>query len=126
MISWVATLSGTLSDAHVYSDRPRLCDLGYLRRAYRNPDGTLGYRCPGEPVKDYARKGGKVEDTVGRKCLCNSLMVNIGLGQRRRGGYEEPPLLTAGDDLACLRRLISPDRLSYQARQVIELLLPSH
>lgn len=121
----VAALPGTLSDAEIYAERPRLCDMGYLRRAYRKPDGTVGYRCPGEPVEDYVRKGGKAEETIGRKCLCNSLMANIGLGQRRSDGYEEPPLLTAGDDLACLRPYITPDRLSYHAREVIESLLPS-
>jgi len=120
----VATLSGTLSDAKVYADRPRLCDLGYLRRAYRKPDGTLGYRCPGEPVEDFVRKGGAAEETTGRKCLCNSLLANIGLGQQRSNGYDEPPLLTAGDDLACLRPYITPERLSYRARDVIESLLP--
>jgi nitronate monooxygenase len=119
----VAVLSGTLSDAEVYADRPRLCDLGYLRRAYRKPDGTVGYRCPGEPIDDYVRKGGKAEDTVGRKCLCNSLVANIGMGQRRSGGYEEPPLLTAGDDLACIMPFITPERLAYHARDVIDSVL---
>ena len=29
-------------------------------------------------------KGGKVEDTVGRKCLCNALLANIGHAQTRK------------------------------------------
>jgi nitronate monooxygenase len=136
----VAALAGTLSEADVYADRPRHCDLGYLRRAYRREDGTLGYRCPAEPEEDYVRKGGLAEDTVGRKCLCNSLMANIGLGQRRpappttkhgappRDGYEEPPLLTAGNDLLCIRKYIPPPphegASSYHARDVIASLLP--
>jgi hypothetical protein len=107
----------------VYEERPRLCDLGYLRRAYRKPDGTVDYRCPAEPVDDYVRKGGKAEETVGRKCLCNGLVANIGLGQQRADGYEEPPLLTAGNDLACLRPFISADRLSYHARDVVKSLV---
>ena len=84
-----------------YEERPRLCDLGYLRRAYVRPDGRLDYRCPSEPVDDYVRKGGRLEDTVGRKCLCNALVTNIGMGQRRPDGYAELPMLTAGDDIAC-------------------------
>lgn len=120
----VAALPGTLSEPAAYAQRPRLCDLGYLRRAYANADGTVGYRCPAEPVEDYVRKGGKAEDTIGRKCLCNALVANIGLGQRRPDGYEEPPMLTAGNDLDCLRPYISPDHLSYHARDVIESLLP--
>lgn len=126
----VAALEGTLSDADVYAQRPRLCDLGYLRRAYTRADGSLGYRCPGEPVKDYVRKGGRVEDTVGRKCLCNSLLANIGLGQRRKagcaanaGGYVEPPLLTAGDDLSCVAVHLSNGRSTYHARDIIDALL---
>lgn len=119
----VATLEGTLSDERVYAERPRLCDLGYLRRAYRKEDGTVGYRCPGEPEADYVKKGGKLEETVGRKCLCNSLLSNIGLGQRRADGYEEPALLTAGNDLDCIKPFISEDHLSYHATDVIDSLL---
>ena len=64
------------------------------------------------------------EETVGRKCLCKGLVANIGLGQRRADGYEEPPLLTAGNDLACLMPFISADRLNYRARDVVESLIP--
>lgn len=119
----VVALPGTMSDPRAYADRTRLCDLGYLRVAYRRADGTLGYRCPGEDVADYLRKGGTIEEAEGRKCLCNSLMANIGLGQRRDDGYEEPPLLTAGDDLACIAPLITPERRSYRARDVIDSIL---
>ncbi len=121
----VVELEDTLSGATEYEERPRLCDLGYLRRAYVRADGTLDYRCPSEPVDDYVRKGGRVEETVGRKCLCNALVTNIGMGQRRADGYEELPMLTAGDDIACVRAYITPDRLSYRARDVIESLLPT-
>jgi hypothetical protein len=51
-------------------------------------------------------------------------MANIGLGQRRADGYEELPLITAGDDLECILPHITPDRLSYHAKDVIESLLP--
>lgn len=119
----VVELPRTLADDVVYKRRERRCDLGYLRRAYLKADGTVGYRCPAEPVEDYVRKGGDAEDTVGRKCLCNALVANIGLGQCQPDGYEEPPLLTAGDDLDCLRQFISPDHPVYNARDVIEALL---
>jgi len=46
--------------------RVRICDLGYLRHLYRKADGTVGYRCPSEPVADYLRKGGQEADTSGR------------------------------------------------------------
>ncbi len=116
----VAALGGTLSESLEYENRPRLCDLGYLRQVYRKADGTLDYRCPSEPVEDYVRKGGKVEDTIGRKCLCNALLTNIGLGQRRADGYEELPMLTSGDDLECVKQHATSDRPWYRARDVIE------
>jgi NAD(P)H-dependent flavin oxidoreductase YrpB (nitropropane dioxygenase family) len=121
----VADMTGTLSEDSVYDRRPRMCDMGYLRRAYLKSDGTLDYRCPAEPIGDYVRKGGKADDAVGRKCLCNGLVANLGLGQRRPDGYEEPPLLTAGDDLECLKPFISPDRLSYHAKDVICAIMPA-
>lgn len=120
----VALMKDTLSEEGPYRDRPRLCDLGYLRRAYTKPDGTVGYRCPAEPEDDYLKKGGDAEQLAGRKCLCNALMSNIGLGQRRTDGYEEPPMLTAGDDLDCIKSFIKPGRLEYHARDVIEALIP--
>ena len=121
----VADLAGTLSDEATYEERPRLCDLGYLRRAYVRADGRLDYRCPSEPVDDYVRKGGREEDTVGRKCLCNALVTNIGMGQRRADGYEELPMLTAGDDIASVRAFIRPGHLSYHASDVVASLLPA-
>jgi NAD(P)H-dependent flavin oxidoreductase YrpB (nitropropane dioxygenase family) len=118
----VVQLEGTLSDAVVYEERERRCDLGYLREQYRRADGTLGYRCPAEPVEDYVRKGGRVEDTRGRKCVCNGLLGTVGLGQCR-GIRPEPPLVTAGDDIAGLVRFMPDGRTSYSASDVIAYLL---
>jgi NAD(P)H-dependent flavin oxidoreductase YrpB (nitropropane dioxygenase family) len=101
--------------------RERVCDLGYLRTAYRTAKGALGYRCPAEPVEAYVAKGGDVADTVGRRCLCNGLMSNIGLPQRREAG-DEPPLITSGDDLASVARLASSSD-GYTAADVIAHLL---
>lgn len=118
-----ARLSGTVSEEALYLSRKRICDLGYLRHAYQKEDGSVGQRCPAEPVKDYVRKGGLEEDTVGRKCLCNALMADIGMGQIQAGGIEELPLLTAGDDLNNVARMMSPGQTSYSAKDVIEYLL---
>lgn len=118
----VAQLSGTTADEQVYADRPRHCDMGYLRTPYRRADGGVGYRCPAEPVEDYVRKGGAVEDTVGSRCLCNGLAATVGLGQRRPDGYQEPPLVTLGQDLAFLPHLIRHDD-DYSAADVIAYLL---
>lgn len=119
----VVQLPGTLSEPSVYAARERICDLGYLRQAYRKVDGTLGYRCPSEPVENYVRKGGDIADTAGRKCLCNGLTSNIGLGQIQSDGQQEKPLLTAGDEVSEIARFLSPGRDSYSAADVIAAVL---
>ena len=101
--------------------RKRVCDLGYLRTAYRAPNGKLGYRCPAEPVEAYVAKGGDPADTVGRRCLCNGLAANIGHPQRRDEG-EELPLITSGDDVSAVLALAGKGD-GYAAADVIELLL---
>ena len=101
----IASLKGTLSEPEVYDLRPRLCDLGYLRTPYRRGNGSTGYRCPAEPVDVFLRKGGAPKDAAGARCLCNALLADVGLGQRRRSGYGEVPLVILGADLAGARRL---------------------
>lgn len=120
----VAEMAGTLSEPTLYESRPRRCDLGYLRRAYLRADGTVGFRCPGECVDEFIRKGGSLADTVGRKCLCNALMANIGFAQQQPDGYEELPLLTSGDDLECLRPFIlDSNNPTYRAASVVNTVL---
>src|SRR5208337_3667369 len=103
--------------------RTRICDIGLLRESYATPDGKIGYRCSAEPVENYVAKGGKIEDTVGRKCLCNTLMANIGLEQTRTDGSVEPALVTVGDDLNTIAQFLAPGRKSYSAADVVESLL---
>jgi NAD(P)H-dependent flavin oxidoreductase YrpB (nitropropane dioxygenase family) len=102
--------------------RTRVCDIGGLRTPYARPDGTLGYRCPAEPVDAYVAKGGRIEDTVGRRCLCNALTANVGHAQVRAGGVEEPPLLTSGDDLASMSGFLE-GRTRYSVDDVLHFLL---
>jgi len=102
--------------------RERVCDLGYLRVAYYTPDGKIDYRCASEPVDAYVRKGGKSEDTEGRRCLCNALLANIAHPMARAEGQVEPPLLTSGDDLVTLSTFLE-GRSRYSAAEVIEYLL---
>lgn len=118
----VVQVANTLSEAPVYEKRVRICDLGYLRHAYRKPDGTVGYRCPAEPIEDYVRKGGDIKDTVGRKCVCNGLVATVGMGQSRSEGIE-PALLTAGNDVGNVAQFARPDSDSYTAAEVIQKLL---
>lgn len=119
----VLCLPGSNSERETYEERGRGCDLGYLREAYERPDGTLGWRCPAENVKAYVRKGGNADDTAGRKCLCNSLLANIGVGQVRANGKVELPLVTCGDDTSKIRGIPRDGRKLYTVADVAKYLL---
>jgi len=119
----VVQVEETLSSEGKYEERVRICDLGYLRHAYRKPDGTLGYRCPAEPVEDYVKKGGGHADTVGRKCVCNGLVATVGMPQLRPGEDEELALLTAGNAVVNVAQFLRPGFDSYSAADVIAQLL---
>ena len=119
----VAQLAGTLSERSVYELRSRICDMGFLRTLFKKEDGSLGYRCPAEPVEDYVKKGGQLEDTVGRSCLCNNLGATAGVPQVRAGGQVEPPIITIGDDIVAAGQFVPADKTSYSAKDVIERLL---
>lgn len=119
----VVGLDATLSNDAVYQARTRVCDLGYIRRPYEREDGSLGYRCPAEPIADFLRKGGELADTVGRKCLCNGLLAAIGLGQALGGEDNEPAIVTAGEDVSDVARFLQPGDTSYTAAAVLRHVL---
>ncbi len=119
----IAQMQQTLSDAAAYARRLRRCDLGYLRRLFQRPDGSIGYRCPAESAEDYTRKGGCAEETVGRQCLCNGLAATVGLGQVTPEGEPELPILTMGDELRELARFFDFSRESFTVRDVLRVLL---
>lgn len=118
-----AQLEDTLSEYKIYLARPRICDFGYLREAYRTPAGTIDYRCAGESLTVYLSKGGKEEKTLGRKCLRNALLANIGHPQVRAGKFVERGLVTCGDDLSEIASFLPPNTLVYSAADVIAKLL---
>ena len=118
-----AQLEGTSSDPEVYKMRKRICDVGVLRESYRTPDGKIAQRCSSEPEDIYVAKGGVFEDTVGRKCLCNCLLTDIGMQQVRKDGSEEPGLVTTGDDLECVLQFLDEGHDSYPAEVVVKKLL---
>ena len=75
-----------------------------------------------DPVETYVKKGGRLADTEGRKCLCNALMSNLDRGQVRSWGTQEDPLLTSGDDLEILGEFLN-GRDRYTAADVLDYLL---
>ncbi|MFP5252550.1 MAG: nitronate monooxygenase [Actinomycetes bacterium] len=121
----VTRLTGTLAETEAYENRTRVCDLGYLRTPYLTDTGSVGYRCPAEPVHMYRRKGGEVADTTGRVCLCNALTADVGLGQTRRDGSVEPGLVTLGEDLTGARRLARRHPDGWTTADVLAWLAPT-
>jgi len=119
----VAELEGSLSESSVYEKRQRICDLGSLRQPYRRTDGEIGFRCPAEPVAAYLAKGGREADTVGRKCLCNGLISNVGMPQRLADGTEEPCFITMGDDLLNIGRFCPSGNTTFTAADVVNTIL---
>ncbi len=119
----VAKLEGSLSEEEVFLARRRRCDIGYLREPYRRDDGTVGYRCPSEPIPGWLAKGGSEADTIGRKCICNGLFAGVELGQVLPDGYREPPIITLGDDYLNIGRLCSADNTRFTAADVVNYLL---
>ncbi|MFN7729616.1 MAG: nitronate monooxygenase [Bdellovibrio sp.] len=115
----VVMKSDTLWEEEVYQARPRKCDLGYLRTAYKTETGDVGLRCAAEPIDAYLKKGGLLQETKGRKCLCNGLFAGIGQGQDQESGYHEAEIMTAGDDIVNLKRFLKTSP-SYSAVDVIK------
>ena len=118
----VVQLEGTMSDETAAQGRERLCDLGFLRQPFLRADGQVGYRCPSEPIEMYAKKAGDVAETVGRACICNGLTATVGLGQTRKDGYRELPIVTLGSDLSSARVLLDRYPDGWNAAQVVDWL----
>lgn len=117
----VVSMPGTVSEAAVSEHRTRICNLGYLRVPYVTAGG-MGYRCAAEPVEDYLHKGGKLEDTIGRQCLCNNLLATVGLGMVH-DGVAEPAIITLGKDTGFIQELIDSADGTYTASDAISYLM---
>jgi nitronate monooxygenase len=118
----VANLPGTIAQPEVYASRARICDLGYLREAYRREDGSTGYRCAAEPVSTFVAKGGDVAETAGRKCICNALMATAGYPQTRAGKHIEAGIVTSGDAIGSVTQFLAAGAEGYSAADVVRLL----
>ena len=113
----VVVLDGTISERAIYEARERVCDHCALVSLYEKPDGSIGYRCPGEPVERFVAKGGNAKDTEGRGCICNGLYTTAGLND------SEVPIVTLGDDVGFLRKVMADATSSYSADDAIRYLL---
>jgi len=130
----VLQVDGTLADKDTYLARPRVCNLGYLRSAFLQEDGKVGYRCPSEPVDAWEKKGGDAKATQGRKCLCNALCADAGFPQVRKTKdengesclYTEQGLITTGDDVNSCRHFLEQEEdgsWSFSAGDVVDYLI---
>ena len=118
----VVQLRGTLSDPCVYESRTRICNIGHLAEAYRKEGGGIGFRCPGEPVEAFVRKGGDISETVGKICLCNGLGAAAGYGHMGANG-PEPIIVTLGKDVEFYGQMaVRPDG-GYSAEDVVRYML---
>ncbi|MFA6294918.1 MAG: DEAD/DEAH box helicase family protein [Candidatus Paceibacterota bacterium] len=125
----VAPIPGTLYFQEVFTSRKRVCNLCALTTPYEKDDGSIGYRCPAEDVESYIRKGGKLEDTHDRRCLCNGLLANANaspldpnsssLGLNVTG---EPAIVTLGDDLPFLKHLMENETSTYSVANAMKYL----
>jgi len=121
----VAQVPGTVSEPSVYLARERRCDIGLLQANYLTPEGDLGYRCPAEPVEAFKAKGGRVQNTAGRVCLCNALLAAAGMPQACPDGRTEPPIVTLGEDLDSARDLLAelpPGHETYSIGKALKFL----
>ena len=119
----MARVPGTMSDDDVYESRSRICDVGLLRSVASDGEGGVIYRCSSEPEDDFERKGGSLDQTIGRSCLCNNLLATIGLAKPRKDGSTEPPIVTSGDDLVEMGAFLQNGSTSYSASDVLKVLL---
>lgn len=126
----VVSLPGTTSEPEVYegpTGRKRNCSQKCLVTPVRMTDGEIDYRCPAEPIQHYLRKGGKLEDTVGAKCICNGLVAlsatPVGEDDWTALGDGEPMIATMGDRVDFLRALMWAEDDTYGAHEALGYLL---
>lgn len=124
----VVQLTGSLSEQCVYESRERVCNIGHLVEAYQKGEregGGIGFRCSGEPVDAFVRKGGSKAETQGKVCLCNGLGAAAGHGHSTKSGVE-PAIVTLGKDLTFHNLLATDPGGTYSAEEVIRAILGEH
>lgn len=114
----VIELPGTLSDRVTYENRKRICNLSYLATLFRRPDGVIVFRCGAEPEAKYLHKGGALEGSRDKRCLCNGLLSAVELGHPN-----EPQIFTLGDDIRFLQKLMTNEDDSYTVSDAMKYLL---
>ena len=104
-------------------ERKRVCDLGYLRSPAKLANGRIDYRCAAEPELMFVKKGGELQETEGRRCLCNALLANVGMPQLRPSGALEPIIITMGSEVESSKELLLEKGRPYTAAEAVDYLL---
>lgn len=107
-------LDGSLTDKEVYDGRKRVCSVGYLVEASRNGEGEFVFSCPAEPEAAFVRKGGEIEMTKEKMCICNGSVASSGHGQIR-----DERFFTLGKDLSPVVELLTKHPDGYTAEDVV-------
>lgn len=107
-------LEGSLTDKEVYEGRKRVCSAGYLVEASQNKDGDIVFSCPAEPQAAFVRKGGDIEMTEGKMCICTGSVASSGHGQ-----IGEERFFTLGKDLSPVADLLKEHPDGYRAEDVV-------
>ncbi len=127
----VAPIAGTLYDTTVFNNRQRVCNQCYLRTLFVKEDDSIIYRCPAEPIDNYLRKHGTLEDAANARCLCNGLIAAAAIvapgiaDPLSLGDLGEPAIVTLGDDLSFLKHLMKVEDHTYSAATALQYLMGS-
>lgn len=119
----VLEMAGTLSYDRAIDARPKRCDSGYLRAAYRKEDGTIGFRCASEPDREFLKKAAMAAKSPAANACATPSPGTIGMAQANKDGYTEKAVVTTGDQVKETRRVPPPRTTHYSANLVIDYLL---
>jgi hypothetical protein len=72
------------------------------------------FSCPAEPEAAFVRKGGEIEMTKGKMCICNGSVASSGHGQ-----IGDERFFTLGKDLSPIAELMAKNPDGYTAEDVI-------
>lgn len=118
----VAQIEDTLADRDIYEGRKRICNIGHLVQAFQKDGGKIGFRCAGEPIEAFVKKGGDRDEAAGKVCLCNGLGAAAGYGSMGPNG-PEPIIVTLGKDVEFFAGLVKRPDGGYAAEEVVRYML---
>lgn len=112
-------VGGTMGEIALMHTRQSRCDLGALVRPHKKENGEIGYRCPAEPIGNFISKGGKECSTFGTVCLCNGLLNNTELTDKKL-----PAVITLGINTDFIKEVMKPGETEYGVKDVFNYMLP--